>query len=287
MLTATDQALGWWQEHTMNYTVFKQCHCSPARLPFVEGLTVGMPSIVRTSGTHAKALRSRATRCLANHQFDTPLRAVKRRDLAALIEMLDQLHEAARCDRALTEACEGGFLEAVQVLIGRASTSWRMERAFLLAAERGHTRLALLLLRIGLPDVARFCSRGAALALPWGHRTTARVLVRVALSTQSDDQRAFIGLLSITNRTGDAHLSQAILERSLIPNAAYAMRAALLTGHWECAAVTWRYLNDEGKAYIERYYGREMAQMEAWLARSLLLHSTPPVNPKVPFICRV
>jgi hypothetical protein len=271
----------------MNYAVFEQCHCTPDRLPFVTGFRVGMPSLARTSCTHGKTLRSPAARCKANDQFDTPVRAVRRRDLAALIKMLDQLHEAARCDRALAEACGSGFLEAVRVLVGRPSTSWRMERAFLLAAERGHTRVALLLLRQGLPGVARFCLRGAALALPWGHCATARVLVRVALSTQSDDQRAFIGLLSITNRTGDAHLSQAILERALIPNAAYAMRAALLTGHWECAAVTWRYLNDEGKGYIERYYGREMAQMEAWLARSLLLHSTPPVDPKVPFICRV
>lgn len=271
----------------MTYAVFEQCHCTPDLVPLVRGHTVDMRLLSRSSRVHVKALISPAARFIANDQFDTPVRAVRRRDLAALIKMLDQLHEAARCDRALTEACESGFLEAVHVLVGRASTSWRMERAFLLAAERGQTRLALLLLRIGLPDVARFCSRGAALALPWGHRTTARVLVRVALSTQSDDQRAFIGLLSITNRTGDAHLGQAILDRALIPNAAYAMRAALLTGHWECAAVTWRYLNDDGKAYIERYYGREMAQMEAWLARSILLHSTPPVDPKVPFICRV
>lgn len=287
MLTAIDQALGWVEEHPMTYAVFEQCHCTPDLVPLVRGHTVDMRLLSRSSRVHVKALISPAARFIANDQFDTPVRAVRRRDLAALIKMLDQLHEAARCDRALTEACESGFLEAVHVLVGRASTSWRMERAFLLAAERGQTRLALLLLRIGLPDVARFCSRGAALALPWGHRTTARVLVRVALSTQSDDQRTFIGLLSITNRTGDAHLGQAILDRALIPNAAYAMRAALLTGHWECAAVTWRYLNDDGKAYIERYYGREMAQMEAWLARSILLHSTPPVDPKVPFICRV
>ncbi|MFG0712699.1 hypothetical protein ACF8O9_07560 [Stenotrophomonas geniculata] len=271
----------------MNYAVFEQCHCTPDRLPFVTGFRVGMPSLARTSCTHAKTLRSPAARCIANDQFDTPVRAVRRRDLAALIKMLDQLHEAARCDRALTEACEIGFLDGVKLLYSRASSFWAGGHAFLLAVKNGHTRVALFLLRTTLPDVVRRCSRGSALALSWGHIGTAKALVRFALSRKPDDEGAFIGLLSVTSRTGDARLSQAILDRALVPNAAYAMRAALLTGRWECAAVTWRYLNDQGKAYIERYYGREMAQMEAWLARSLLLQSTPPCDPKEPFTCRV
>lgn len=271
----------------MTYAVFEQCHWTPDLLPLVRGHKVDMRLLSRSSRVHVRTLISPAARCIANEQFDTPVRAVRRRDVAALIKMIGQLHEAARCDRALTEACERGFLGGVRVLIGRASTSWRMEHGFLLAAERGHTRVALFLLRQGLSDVARFCSRGAALAFPWGHRTTARALVRVALSTQSDDHRAFMSLLSITNRTGDAHLSQAILERALIPDAEYAMRAALLNGQWECALVTWNYLNEKGKADTERYYERQLAQMQAWHEHLVLAQSQAHADLAMPSIRRI
>lgn len=262
----------------MNYTVFKQCHCSPDRLPFVEGLTVGMPSIVRTSGTHAKALRSRATRCLANHQFDTPLRAVKRRDLAALIEMLDQLHEAARCDRALTNACEIGFLDGVKVLFERASTSWMSGKAFLLATKNGHTRVALFLLRTRLPDVVRYSAYGASLASSWGRIETVKALVRFGLSKWSDDQSVLLNFIPVTAITGDASLIQALLGKTRSHDVTYAIRLALLSGHWECAWSVWNYLTDNSRKDVRRRYGQETAQMIAWQERSALLQGAAAVK---------
>ncbi|HHA2453031.1 TPA: ankyrin repeat domain-containing protein [Stenotrophomonas maltophilia] len=262
----------------MNYAVFEQCHCTPDRLPFLTGFRVGMPSLARTSCTHGNTLRSPAARCIANDQFDTPVRAVRRRDLAALIKMLDQLHEAARCDRALTNACEAGFLEGVKLLYSRASSSWQSGHAFMLAAKNGHTRVALFLFRTKLPDVLCHCECGASIASSWGHIETAKALIRGALSEWPDDQSVLSNFISVAAIVGDARLVRTLLDKTPSLDATCAMRLPLLYGHWECASLMWNYLTENGRQDAQRKYGQETAQMIAWRERSALLQSTVDVS---------
>ncbi|MBV6690058.1 hypothetical protein KV692_19880 [Xanthomonas euvesicatoria pv. physalidis] len=269
----------------MNYEVVEQCHCTPYHLSFVRELRV-KPSLAQTSGTNAKTLRSCATRCIAKHQFDTPLRAVRRRDLAALKEMLDRLHEAASCDRALTNACEIGFLEGVRVLFQRASTSWMSGKAFLSAAKNGQTRVAIFLLRTKLPDVVRRSAYGASLASSWGRIETAKALVRVGISEWPDDQSVLLNFIPVATITGDARLIKALLDKTPGHDLTYAMRLPLLKGNWECASLIWDYLTDNARQRIRQKYGQQVDQMIAWQERLALMQSSAPVNVSVSKACR-
>lgn len=253
----------------MNYTVFEQCHCKPDRLRCVRAHEVGMPSPAWSSDKHAKTLWPGAFRCVSGDQLDTPLGAVRGRDIAALTRAIARLHGAAYCDRALTEACETGFLEAVRVLFGRASPAWNSRYACIRSAENGHTRVALFLLRNSLPKLQDRCGTGAHRASLGGHIETTRALIRFQLSMRLSEKRQRRFLTVSSCRIGDARLTKLLLE-SFEGCCATSLQVAIGNGQMECAALIWERM-DHSSQQLKRYFKpKEAAEMDAWNDRASL-----------------
>lgn len=208
---------------------------------------------------------------MSNDQLDTPLGAMRRCDIAALHQAINRFHEPAHYDRALTEACETGFLEGVRVLFERASPAWKSRNAFLKAAENGHTRVTLYLLRKSCPFMLDRCTTGAHLSSLSSHIETTKALIRFHLSKGPEDESERHYLIMSACRIGDAHLTRLLLA-AVEGYCPISLQVAIGNRQMECAALIWKRADpiyQERKRYLSP---KDAEEMDAWNDRVSLQH---------------